>query len=66
MLYTLTEREKEILQALAYGERLKAYAFRIHRHPQSIKNRMTIINRKLNAYNHTHAVAIAMRLGFIH
>jgi two-component system NarL family response regulator len=61
----LTDKEKDILQALADGECPKAYAFRVSRHKQTIKNPITAILEKLKAKNSTHVVVIALRKGLI-
>ena len=62
---TLTDRELEILGLVAEGNSNKIIGGRLGISKYSVKNRMTAIMAKLNANDRTHAVVMAVRLGYL-
>lgn len=61
----LTEREIEVLRAVALGNANKVIASRLNVSEATIKGHMKSILSKLGASDRTHAVMIAMKRGFI-
>jgi DNA-binding NarL/FixJ family response regulator len=61
----LTEREVQVLRAVAMGNSNKIIAGRLNVSEATIKGHMKSILSKLAANDRTHAVTIAMRRGFI-
>jgi len=61
----LTNRETEILTHVAEGNSNKEIAYRLNISEQTIKNHVSAILRKLNANDRAHAVALALRSGWI-
>ena len=62
---TLTDRELEILGLVAEGNSNKIIGGCLGISKYSVKNRMTAIMAKLNANDRTHAVVMAVRLGYL-
>jgi len=65
MTTLLSPKETEILKLVAEGAANKNIAQSFKNKEQTIKNHMITIMTKLNANNRTHAVALAMRQGWI-
>jgi NarL family two-component system response regulator YdfI len=63
---SLTEHEKDILLALADGERQHECAARMSCSYSTLRNNLQLIYAKLGANNAPHAIAIALRKGLIH
>jgi len=61
----LTHRETQILDYIAEGNSNKQIARILGISEQTIKNHVSAILRKLNANDRAHAVALAMRNGWI-
>jgi len=61
----LTHRETQILSYVAEGNTNKQIAHILEISEQTIKNHVSSILRKLNANDRAHAVALAMRNGWI-
>ena len=61
----LTQRETQILSHIAEGNSNKQIARLLEISEQTIKNHVSSILRKLNANDRAHAVALAMRNGWI-
>jgi len=61
----LTRREREILTYVAEGNSNKQIAYILEISEQTIKNHVSAILRKLNANDRAHAVALALRSGWI-
>ncbi len=61
----LTQRETQILNYIAQGNSNKQIAYILNISEQTIKNHVSSILRKLNANDRAHAVALAMRNGWI-
>ena len=61
----LTRREVEILQLVASGNSNKAIANQLELSEMTVKAHMRNILAKLSASDRTHAVTIAIKLGFI-
>ena len=61
----LTYRETQILNYIAQGNSNKQIARILEISEQTIKNHVSSILRKLNANDRAHAVALAMRNGWI-
>lgn len=61
----LTKRETEILTYVAEGNSNKEIAYILEISEQTIKNHVSAILRKLNANDRAHAVALALRSGWI-
>jgi len=61
----LTHRETQILSYIADGNSNKQIAHILEISEQTIKNHVSAILRKLNANDRAHAVALAMRNGWI-
>jgi two-component system response regulator DegU len=61
----LTPRETQILNYIADGNSNKQIAHTLEISEQTIKNHVSAILRKLNANDRAHAVALAMRHGWI-
>jgi DNA-binding NarL/FixJ family response regulator len=61
----LTHRESQILNYIANGNSNKQIARILEISEQTIKNHVSSILRKLNANDRAHAVALAMRNGWI-
>ena len=61
----LTNRETQILNYIAQGNSNKQIAYILEISEQTIKNHVSSILRKLNANDRAHAVALAMRNGWI-
>jgi DNA-binding NarL/FixJ family response regulator len=63
-LADLTEREREILQALALGENNKEIAARLHITEHTVKKHISSILAKLNLKDRTQAALYAVNRGF--
>jgi two-component system response regulator DegU len=61
----LTQREAQILNYIAQGNSNKQIAYILDISEQTIKNHVSSILRKLNANDRAHAVALAMRNGWL-
>jgi len=61
----LTHREAQILNYIAAGNSNKQIAYILNISEQTIKNHVSSILRKLNANDRAHAVALAMRNGWL-
>ena len=61
----LTNRETQILNYIAQGNSNKQIAYILEISEQTIKNHVSSILRKLNANDRAHAVALAMRNGWL-
>jgi two-component system, NarL family, response regulator DegU len=61
----LTKRETQILTYVAEGNSNKEIAYILEISEQTIKNHVSAILRKLNANDRAHAVALALRSGWI-
>jgi two-component system response regulator DegU len=61
----LTNRETQILNYIAQGNSNKQIAYTLDISEQTIKNHVSSILRKLNANDRAHAVALAMRNGWL-
>ena len=61
----LTKREAQILNYIAQGNSNKQIAYILDISEQTIKNHVSSILRKLNANDRAHAVALAMRNGWL-
>ena len=61
----LTNRESQILNYIAQGNSNKQIAYILEISEQTIKNHVSSILRKLNANDRAHAVALAMRNGWL-
>ncbi len=61
----LTNREAQILNYIAQGNSNKQIAYILDISEQTIKNHVSSILRKLNANDRAHAVALAMRDGWL-
>ncbi|MCK4369078.1 MAG: response regulator transcription factor [Dehalococcoidales bacterium] len=61
----LTNREAQILNYIAQGNSNKQIAYILDISEQTIKNHVSSILRKLNANDRAHAVALAMRNGWL-
>ena len=61
----LSDRERDLLQALADGETVEQFADRTLRSPKTKYTVLARIREKLEARTKTHAVAIAIRRGMI-
>ena len=61
----LTRRETQIVGYIAEGNSNKQIARRLEISEQTIKNHVSSILRKLNANDRAHAVALALRNGWI-
>ena len=61
----LTYRETQILNYVAEGNSNKQIAHILEISEQTIKNHVSSILRKLNANDRAHAVALAIRNGWI-
>jgi len=61
----LTNREAQILTYIAEGNSNKQIAYILNISEQTIKNHVSSILRKLNANDRAHAVALAMRNGWL-
>jgi DNA-binding CsgD family transcriptional regulator len=62
---TLTDRERDVLEALAEGRATEEVAERLHVSPHTVRSRVKTVLRKLGARNREHAVAIAVTEGAI-
>jgi len=65
MAAPLTNRETQILTYVAEGNSNKEIAYILKISEQTIKNHVSAILRKLNANDRAHAVALALRSGWI-
>jgi DNA-binding NarL/FixJ family response regulator len=61
----LSQREMQIMRYVAEGNPNKYIADTLNISPQTIKNHITSIMRKLNANDRTHAVVLAINRGWI-
>ena len=61
----LTKRETQILTHVSEGNSNKEIAYILQISEQTIKNHVSAILRKLNANDRAHAVALALRSGWI-
>ena len=62
---SLTEREQQILQAVAMGKTNRAIAAALYLSEGTIRAHMRSIMRKLNAANRVQAATLALRRGLI-
>ena len=61
----MTERELEVLALVAEGQGNKIIAARLSIGERTVKNHLGYIMTKLRAYDRTHAVVTAVRLGWL-
>ena len=61
----LTERELDVLRAVAAGNSNKIVADRLDISEETVKSHMRTILSKLSANDRTHAVTIALKRGII-
>jgi len=61
----LSHREREVLSLVAEGCSNKLIASRLGISERTVKNHLTYIMTKLRAYDRTHAVVTAVRLGWL-
>jgi len=61
----LTEREMEVLRLVAAGNRNRDISQRLLLSEETVKSYLKHISEKLRASNRTHALAIAIRRGFV-
>lgn len=61
----LTERELEVLSLVAEGNSNKIIASSLNIGERTVKNHLTFIMTKLRAFDRTHAVVTAIRLGWL-
>ena len=62
---SLTEREREVLSLVAEGYSNKLIAADLDICERTVKNHLTSVMTKLRASDRTHAVVIAVRLGWL-
>lgn len=62
---TLTKRQAELLQRLADGEKLSELSVRDRRSKKTIERTLLRARRNLRVHTTMHAVAAAMRKGYI-
>ena len=60
-----THRETQIIKYVANGNTNKEISYILGISEQTIKNHVSTILRKLNAHDRAHAVALAIRNGWI-
>jgi DNA-binding NarL/FixJ family response regulator len=63
--HSLTQREVEVMQALANGASTAQLAHQLYVSPKTVKNHLNHIYSKLGAQSRTQAVAKALRLGIV-
>ncbi len=63
--HSLTQREVEVLEALANGASTTQLARQLYVSPKTVKNHLNHIYSKLGAQSRTQAVAKALRLGIV-
>jgi two-component system NarL family response regulator len=61
----LSKRETEVLVHIAQGDKNESIAYDLSITPQTIKNHINSILKKLNAKNRTHAVILAAKQKWI-
>ena len=61
----LTERELEVLSLVAEGNSNKIIGSHLNIGERTVKNHLTFIMTKLQAFDRTHAVVTAIRLGWL-
>lgn len=61
----LTDREREVLEAIAHGERSKEIAVRLHITERTVKAHLTSIYNKLGVDSRAAAVAEAIQRGWL-
>jgi DNA-binding NarL/FixJ family response regulator len=61
----LSKRESEVLALVAEGNSNKLIADRLSISERTVQHHLTLIMSKLNAYDRTHAVVSAVRLGWL-
>ena len=61
----LTPAEMQILNLAKLGHSHKQIALKLYKEKQTVKNQVKVLLDKLYAYNTTHAVCIAIKLGLI-
>jgi len=61
----LTEREREVLEAIAAGSTNKEIAEELYLSPHTVKEHTSALYRKLNARNRAEAVQRAQRIGLL-
>ncbi len=64
VIRSLSKREIQVLQYVAYGKNNKEIAFRLGISRQTVKNHVCSIFRKLGVDNRTRAVLYALRCGY--
>ena len=62
---TLSKREREVLSLVAEGNSNKLISAHLDISDRTVKNHLTNIMTKLRAYDRTHAVVTAVRLGWL-
>lgn len=65
MTPTLKADELTVLEHLSYGRRQREIARDMHMAPDTIKSLLARVYRKLGAGNAAHAVAVALREGWL-
>lgn len=63
--HPLTEREHTVLELVAEGNSNKLIAIRLSISERTVKNHLTSILTKLQAFDRTHAVVTAIRRGHL-
>lgn len=64
-LFVLTTREQEMLRLMAQGNSTREVARQMSYSERTIKNVLQDVCIRLDARNRTHAVALALRQGWI-
>ena len=62
----LQRRQLQILQLVADGHLYKQIGVMLYISPETVKNQMADILKRISAHDKAHAVAIAMREGWVH
>ncbi len=64
-LQPLTERERDVLQALAAGASNQEVGAQLYLAPETVKTHLASLLRKMPARNRTHAAVLGLRWGLI-
>ncbi len=62
----LTDKEVQILQAMADCDRLEEVAARCHIHPSTVRKHVEHLHHKLGVHNQARLIAEGFRRGWIH
>ena len=63
--FNLTEREKEVLAAVALGERSKEIAVKLHITERTVKAHLASIYQKMGVDSRAGAIAVAAQHGLL-